>query len=121
VLLIANALVLIVAVLHVWFLILEAVLWRKPMGLRTFGLTPEQAATTATLAANQGIYNGFLAAGLVTGILLGPPTGFAFKLFFLACVIVAGLFGAATVSKRILLIQALPAVVALGAVLLAGA
>jgi putative membrane protein len=117
----ANILVILVAGLHLWFLVLEALLWRKPLGLRTFRLTPEEAETTATLAANQGVYNGFLAAGLLVGLLLPSPIGFAFKLFFLTCVVVAGLFGAATVSKRILFIQALPAAVALGAVLLAGA
>ena len=115
---VANVLVALVAVLHVWFLILEMVLWRKPLGLRTFHLTPEQAETTATLAANQGLYNGFLAAGLVVSLLAPEPTAFQFKVFFLACVIVAGLFGAATVSKRILLIQALPAAAALVLVLL---
>ena len=74
-----------------------------PLGLRTFGMTPEQAETTAVLAANQGLYNGFLAAGLVVGLVIAEPAAFYFRLFFLACVIVAGLFGAATVSKRILL------------------
>jgi putative membrane protein len=95
-------------------------LWQKPVGLRSFRLTPEQAAETATLAANQGLYNGFLAAGLLVSLVLPQPSAFHFKLFFLGCVIVAGLFGAATVSRRILLVQALPAAIALGAVLLAG-
>jgi putative membrane protein len=117
---VANVLVAVVALLHVWFLVLEMVLWRKPLGMRTFRLTPEQAETTATLAANQGLYNGFLAAGLLVGLVLSSPTAFAFKVFFLGCVIVAGVFGAATVSRGILLVQALPAVVALAAVLLAG-
>ncbi len=111
--LVASVLVAIVAVLHVWFLILEMVLWRKPLGMRTFDLTPERAELTATLAANQGLYNGFLAAGLVVGLVAPQPTAFHFKLFFLACVIVAGLFGAVTVSRRILLVQALPAALAL--------
>jgi putative membrane protein len=88
--------------------------------MRTFQLTPEQAKLTATLAANQGLYNGFLAAGLVVGLLAPRPTAFHSKLFFLGCVIAAGLFGAVTVSRRILLIQALPAALALGAVLLTG-
>ncbi len=117
---VASVLVAIVAVLHVWFLILEMVLWRKPLGMRTFDLTPERAELTATLAANQGLYNGFLAAGLVVGLVAPQPTAFHFKLFFLACVIVAGLFGAVTVSRRILLVQAFPAALALGAVLLVG-
>lgn len=117
---VASVLVALVAVLHVWFLILEMVLWRKPLGMRTFNLTPERAALSATLAANQGLYNGFLAAGLIVGLVAPQPTAFQFKLFFLACVIIAGLFGAATVSPRILLIQAVPAGLALVAVLLAG-
>jgi putative membrane protein len=117
---IATILVAMVAALHVWFLILEMVLWQRPLGLRTFGLTPEHAKLTASLAANQGLYNGFLAAGLVVGLLAPQPSAFHFKLFFLTCVVIAGLFGAATVSRRILLIQALPGALALGAVLLAG-
>ena len=90
----ATVLVAIVAALHAWFLILEMVLWQRPLGMRTFQLTPEQAKLTATLAANQGLYNGFLAAGLVVGLLAPQPTAFHSKLFFLGCVIVAGLFGA---------------------------
>jgi len=117
---VASVLVAIVAILHVWFLVLEMVLWRKPLGMRTFGLTPEHAEITASLAANQGLYNGFLAAGLMVGLVAAEPTAFHFKLFFLVCVIVAGIFGAATVSRRILLVQALPATLALGAVLIAG-
>lgn len=88
--------------------------------MRTFHLTPERAEATASLAANQGLYNGFLAAGLVVGLVASEPIAFWFKVFFLACVVVAGLFGAATVSKRILLIQALPAAIALALVLLVG-
>ncbi len=117
---VASALVALVAVLHVWFLVLEMVMWRRPLGLRTFDLTPERAELTASLAANQGLYNGFLAAGLVVGLIAPQPTGYHFQLFFLICVIVAGLFGAATVSRRILFIQALPATLALAAVILAG-
>ena len=88
--------------------------------MRTFGTTPEFAASTAALAANQGLYNGFLAAGLTVGLVLAGPTAFAFKVFFLSCVIIAGLFGAVTVSRRILFVQALPAALALAAVLLVG-
>ena len=117
---IAMGLVALVAILHVWFLILEMVLWRRPLGLRTFGMTAEQAETTAVLAANQGLYNGFLAAGLAVGLIIAEPTALYFRIFFLSCVIVAGLFGAATVSRRILIVQAVPAAVALAAVVAAG-
>jgi putative membrane protein len=112
---IANALVALVAALHVYFLILEMFLWTKPLGLKTFRNSPEKAADSAVLAANQGLYNGFLAAGLVWG-LLQSNAAFAFqiKTFFLLCVIVAGIYGAITVSRRILYVQAAPAVVALG-------
>ncbi len=105
-----------VAVLHLFFLVLEMFLWDTPYGRKVFRLTPELSAATKTLAANQGLYNGFLAAGLVWGIWLGPA-GFAVRVFFLICVIVAGVFGAATVNRRILVIQALPALAALGLVL----
>lgn len=108
----ANVLIGLVAALHLYFLVLEMFLWDKPVGRRTFGLTPEFATASKTLAANQGLYNGFLAAGLVWGLLGG---GFAVKVFFLACVIVAGVFGALTANRRILFIQALPAALALGA------
>jgi putative membrane protein len=111
---IANILVALVAVLHLYFLVLEMFLWTKPLGLKTFRNSPEKAADSAVLAANQGLYNGFLAAGLVWGLLQGTP-GFAFqiKMFFLLCVIIAGIYGAATVSRRILYVQALPAAIAL--------
>jgi putative membrane protein len=111
---IANGLVALVAALHVYFLVLEMFLWTKPLGLKTFRKSPEQAADSAVLAANQGLYNGFLAAGLVWGLAHGVP-GFAFqiKTFFLLCVIAAGVYGAATVSRRILYVQATPAAVAL--------
>jgi putative membrane protein len=117
---IGNVLVTLVAALHVYFLILEMFLWEKPRGLKTFGNTPEKARATAVLAANQGLYNGFLAAGLAWG-LLHPAPGVAWqiKTFFLLCVIVAGVYGAASVSKRILFVQALPAALALIAVWLA--
>lgn len=87
-------------------------LWDKPYGRKTFGLTAEYAAASKTLAANQGLYNGFLAAGLAWGLLLGAA-GASVKIFFLACVIVAGVYGAITVSRRILWVQALPAAIAL--------
>jgi putative membrane protein len=116
---VADVLVLVVAALHAYFLILEMFLWQTPRGMRTFGTDPEFAARSATLAANQGLYNGFLAAGLVWGVVAGDPVGFPVTVFFLACVIVAGLYGAATVSRRILLVQALPGAIALAAVLLA--
>src|SRR5271154_2181594 len=111
---IANLLVALVAVLHVYFLSLEMFFWTRPLGLKTFRNTPEKAADSAVLAANQGLYNGFLAAGLVWG-LVQPNVAFAFqiKVFFLACVVVAGVYGAATVSQRILLVQAAPAALAL--------
>jgi putative membrane protein len=111
---IANLLVALVAVLHVYFLALEMFLWQKPLGLKTFRNSPEKAAETAALAANQGLYNGFLAAGLVWGLLhRAPAFGFQIKAFFLLCVIVAGVYGAATVNRRILYVQAAPAAIAL--------
>jgi putative membrane protein len=111
---IANILVALVAALHVYFLSLEMFFWTRPLGLKTFRNTPEKAADSAVLAANQGLYNGFLAAGLVWG-LLQPNVSFAFqiKVFFLLCGVVAGAYGAATVSRRILLVQAAPAALAL--------
>src|ERR1700756_3632910 len=110
----ANALVAVVAALHIYFLILEMFLWTKPAGLRVFGLTPEQAAASAVLAANQGLYNGFLAAGLIWGLVEGTPAfAFEIKLFFLLCVIIAGVYGALSVSRKILFVQALPAAIAL--------
>lgn len=108
----ADVMVGLVALLHLYFLVLEMFLWEKPPGLRAFRLTPEKAAATKVLAANQGLYNGFLAAGLVWGLILGER-GADVKLFFLACVVVAGLYGAATVSRKILFIQALPAAIAI--------
>jgi len=112
--LIANGLVALVAVLHLYFLVLEMFLWTRPLGLKTFRNSPEKAADSAVLAANQGLYNGFLAAGLIWGLLHSAP-GFALqiKVFFLLCVIVAGIYGATTVSRRILLVQAAPATIAL--------
>jgi putative membrane protein len=116
---VAAILVALVALIHAYILVLEMFLWRTPRVRQAFGTTPEQAETMATLAANQGLYNGFLAAGLAISLILPEPTGFVFKAFFLACVLVAGLYGAATVSRRILVVQALPAALALAAVLLA--
>ena len=118
--LIANILVALVAALHAYFLILEMFLWDKPLGLKTFRNTPEKAEVTKVLAANQGLYNGFLAAGLIWGLVHGNPAfAFQIKAFFLLCVIVAGAYGAATVSTRILIVQALPAAIALAALFLA--
>ncbi len=111
----ANILVALVAALHVGFLVLEMFLWTTPFGLKTFNLTPEFAAASAALAANQGLYNGFLAAGLVWG-LVTREAAFAIKVFFLTCVVVAGVFGAATAKMTILFIQARPAALALAAV-----
>jgi putative membrane protein len=112
----ANALVGLVAAIHVYILILEMFMWDTPRGRKAFGTTPEFATASKTLAANQGLYNGFLAAGLIWGLLLGPA-GKPVQVFFLGCVIVAGLYGALTASRKILFIQALPAAVAMAAVL----
>jgi putative membrane protein len=116
----AAVLVVLVALLHLYFLVLEMFLWKTPFGLKTFGLTPEVAASSATLAANQGLYHGFLAARLLWalfayGIAAGRPP----LTFFLACVVVAGLYGAVTVNKRILFIQGVPAALALTALWMA--
>ena len=111
-------LVALVAVQHAFFLVLEMFLWTKPQGRRSFGMTQEQAQQTKVLAANQGLYNGFLAAGLITGLCMGAE-GLAFQVFFLACVMVAGVYGAMTASKKILFIQTVPAALALAAVLAA--
>jgi putative membrane protein len=111
----ANVVVALVAAIHVYILILEMFLWEKPAGLRAFGQTPEAAAASKVLAANQGLYNGFLAAGLAWGLLPGPG-GTGVKVFFLACVLVAGLYGAATASRKILYVQAIPAAIGLALV-----
>ena len=109
----ANILVALVALLHIYFLVLEMFLWTKPLGLKTFSQSLEKAKDSAVLAANQGLYNGFLAAGLIWGLVHpNAATGFQIKLFFLACVVVAGLYGAFSVSRRILYIQASPAALA---------
>ena len=117
---IAALLVVVVAAIHVYIVILEMFLWRTPRGLKSFGTTQAFADESATLAANQGLYNGFLVAGLIWGLIAADPVGFQVKIFFLACVIVAGVYGGATVSRRILVVQAVPAALALVAVLAAG-
>jgi putative membrane protein len=117
---IANILVVLVALLHGYFLVLEMFLWTRPLGLKTFGQSLQKATDSAALAANQGLYNGFLAAGLIWGLLHpNPGVGFQIKVFFLLCVVVAGVYGAATVSRRILVVQAAPAALALIALWLA--
>src|SRR6476646_11019361 len=118
--LIANVLVAVVVAIHVYIVILEMVLWRTERGMQAFGTTQAFADQSAPLAANQGLYNGFLVAGLVWGLIAADPVGFQVTVFFLACVIVAGLYGAATVNRRILVVQAVPAAIALVAVLIAG-
>jgi len=110
---IANILVVAVAIEHVWFLVLEMFLWTRPLGLRTFHMSLDKARASAALAANQGLYNGFLAAGLIWGLVSPPERATAIKLFFLTCVLIAGAFGAFTVSRRIFLVQGLPALLAL--------
>jgi putative membrane protein len=115
---IAAVLVALVAIEHLYILVLEMFLWTKPAGLRAFGLTPEFAEQTAVLAANQGLYNGFLAAGLIWG-LTRKDDGVAIQVFFLICVIIAGVFGAVTAKPSILFVQAMPALIALVVVLLA--
>lgn len=112
---VARILVALVAALHLAFLVLEMFLWTKPAGRAAFGLDREFAEQTRTLAANQGLYNGFLVAGLVWGLVADRTD---VQVFFLACVVVAGVFGAATVSRTILLVQAVPALLALGALAL---
>jgi putative membrane protein len=112
----AKVAVALLAALHTYILVLEMFLWTTPRGLKAFNLTPEFARATKALAANQGLYNGFLAAGLVWGLALGPA-GHGAKVFFLSCIVVAGVYGAATASRRILFVQAVPGAVALALVL----
>ncbi len=114
--LIASLLVLLVALLHLYFLVLEMFLWTRPLGLKTFRNTPEKAEATRVLAANQGLYNGFLAAGLVWGWSTGRTD---VVVFFLGCVIVAALYGAWSVNRRIFYVQGMPAIAAVAALLLA--
>jgi putative membrane protein len=109
-----NGLIALVALLHGWFLVLEMFLWTKPIGLKTFRQSLEKAQSSAVLAANQGLYNGFLSAGLVWGLVTDTTST---KIFFLTCVIVAGAYGAYSVNKRIFFIQALPALIAIGTIL----
>jgi putative membrane protein len=108
----ANIVVALVALIHVYILVLEMFLWDKPAGLRAFGQTQAAATASRVLAANQGLYNGFLAAGLFWGLSLGQ-SGHDVKVFFLLCVLVAGLYGAATASRKILFVQAIPAAIGL--------
>ena len=112
----ANVLVALVAILHLLFLILEMFLWTKPFGRRTFGLTKELAEASKGLAMNQGLYNGFIVAGLIWGLV---ANSFEVKVFFLVCVIVAGVFGALTAKRSILFVQGLPGALALAAVIVA--
>lgn len=107
-----NILITLIALLHLYILVLEMFLWDKPAGLRAFNQTLERAAATKVLAANQGLYNGFLAAGLLWGLWLGDA-GTEVKTFFLVCIAIAGIFGALTAARKILFIQTLPAVLAL--------
>ena len=110
---IAAVLVVLVAVLHAWFLVLEMCLWTRPAGLKTFRNTPEKAETTRVLAANQGLYNGFLAAGLLWGLVTAQ---WNVVVFFLLCVVVAALYGAWSVSRRIFYVRGVPAMAALAAI-----
>lgn len=114
---VANIVVALVAFVHVYILVLEMFLWDKPAGLRAFGQSKEAAAASKVLAANQGLYNGFLAAGLFWGLTLGA-NGTGVKVFFLACVLIAGLYGAMTASRKILFVQALPAALGLALVMM---
>ena len=111
--LITNLFIAVIALLHLYILVLEMFLWKKPAGLRAFRNTPEKAAATRVLAANQGLYNGFLAAGLLWGLWLGDA-GLHIKIFFLLCIAIAGIYGAVTAARKIIVIQTVPAVIALG-------
>ncbi|MGW5420493.1 DUF1304 domain-containing protein [Streptomyces sp. NPDC003943] len=115
----ANVVVLLIAVLHVYILVLEMFLWTGPRARAAFGTSVAFASETKALAANQGLYNGFLAAGLVWGVVASDPVGFQAKVFFLVCVAVAGAYGAATASRKILFVQTVPALIGLALVLLA--
>ncbi|MBY0553963.1 DUF1304 domain-containing protein [bacterium] len=116
---ITNILILLVALLHFYFLILEMFLWTTPKGIKTFGMTLEKARDTEALAANQGLYNGFLSAGLIWGLVHPDKVmGHQVQIFFLSCVIIAGAYGAYSVNRKIFFIQALPAIIALGFCLL---
>jgi len=114
-----DVVVLLVALFHGYFLILEMFLWDKPVGLKIFGQSREQAAATKVLASSQGLYNGFIAVGLLIGVVQGSA-GYDFKVYFLVCVVVAGIYGALTASRKILFVQAIPGVIALLLVLFSG-
>ena len=114
---VANIVVGLIALLHVYIMVLEMFLWDKPAGLRAFGQSQEAATASKVLAANQGLYNGFLAAGLFWGLSLGA-SGTGVKVFFLSCILVAGLYGAATASRKILFVQAIPAAIGLALLVL---
>ena len=116
---VATILVALVALIHVYIVVLEMFLWTTPRGRAAFDLTPEFAEQTKAMAGNQGLYNGFLAAGLIWGLVGPEHLRFGFQVFFVLCVIVAGVYGAVTVSRRILFVQVVPGVLALAAVLLA--
>jgi putative membrane protein len=113
----ANIVIAFIALIHIYILVLEMFMWDKPKGMKTFGLTQEFATQSKVLAANQGLYNGFLAAGLFWGLSIGTA-GNSVKIFFLLCVLIAGLYGAATANKKILFIQAIPAAIGLVLILL---
>ena len=109
----ANIVVGLIGLLHVYILVLEMFLWDKPKGLKAFGNTQAAATATKVLAANQGLYNGFLAAGLFWGLLTGGSEGFNIKLFFLVCIAIAGVYGGMTASKKIIYIQTVPAIISI--------
>ncbi|GHG41002.1 DUF1304 domain-containing protein [Streptomyces zaomyceticus] len=115
----ADILVALVALLHAYILVMEMFLWERETGRRFSGFDAKTARDTAAMAANQGLYNGFLAAGLVWGLIADDPTGFAAQVFFLSCVVIAGFYGAVTANRRILFAQALPGALSLSAVLVA--
>jgi len=116
---IAGLLIALIAALHVYILVLEMFLWTTPRARRAFGTTEDFAKATKTLAANQGLYNGFLAAGLIWALIAGPQgAGMAPATFFLCCIAIAGLYGAATASRKILFIQTIPALIAMAALFL---
>ena len=111
---IANILVVLVAALHLYFLVLEMFFWTKPLGFKVFAQSRDKAEASKILASNQGLYNGFLSAGLIWGLLVSSPeTALQFKVFFLGCVVIAGTYGAYSVNKKIFFVQALPALLAL--------
>ncbi|AYG85189.1 hypothetical protein DWB77_07406 [Streptomyces hundungensis] len=114
---VATVVILLIAALHVYILVLEMFLWTGPRARAAFGTSPDFASQTKALAANQGLYNGFLAAGLVWGVVASDPVGFQAKVFFVVCVAVAGVYGAVTASRKILFVQTVPALIGLALVL----